>query len=256
MTVINKWNELQLHSKILIGLILGVLVGLIFGPQASLIKPIGDVFIRLIRMIIVPLVFSSLVVGAASVGDPKRLGRIGGKTILFYLVTTAFAVIIGLFLGNIIQPGVGLDMDVGQVAMKAAETPSLADTLVQMVPKNPVVALSEGNMLQIIVFALLIGITIALVGKKADPVLNVFDSFAEVMYKLTEMIMKFAPYGVLALIASVVGSYGLSVLLPLLKVIIAIYLGCLLHWLITYTGAIKLFSDLRVSKFFKGIRSA
>lgn len=256
MSVINKWNDLQLHSKILIGLILGVLVGLIFGPQASLIKPIGDVFIRLIRMIIVPLVFSSLVVGAASVGEPKRLGRIGGKTILFYLVTTAFALIIGLFLGNIIQPGVGLDMDVGQVAMKAAETPSLADTLVQMVPKNPVVALSEGNMLQIIVFALLIGITIALVGKKADPVLNVFDSFAEVMYKLTEMIMKFAPYGVLALIASVVGSYGLSVLLPLLKVIIAIYLGCLLHWLITYTGAIKLFSDLRVSKFFKGIRSA
>ncbi len=256
MLNLSKWRDMKLHTKILIGLILGILFGLILGPKASLIKPVGDLFIRLIRMIIVPLVFSSLVVGAASIGDPKTLGRIGGKTILFYLVTTAFAVTIGLLLGNIIQPGIGLDMDVGEVAMEVAETPSLADTLVHMVPKNPVVALSDGNMLQIIVFALFIGITIALVGEKADPVLKVFNSFAEIMYKMTEVIMKFAPYGILALIASVVGSYGLSVLLPLMKVIVAVYLGSLLHCLITYTGAIKLFTDLKVGEFFQGIRSA
>ncbi|TDX51608.1 dicarboxylate/amino acid:cation symporter [Orenia marismortui] len=256
MSIIKKWNGLELHTKILIGLILGIIVGVIFGPKTDLIEPIGQLFIRLIRMVIIPLVFSSLIVGAASVGDPKSLGRIGSKTIAFYLCTTAFAVIIGLVLGNVIQPGIGLSLDVGNVSMEAKEAPPLSQTLINIVPKNPIVALQQGNMLQIIVFALFIGVSISLVGKKGEPVLNFFDSFAEIMYKLTALVMEFAPFGILALIASVVGSFGLSVLLPLLKVIIAVYLGCLIHWLITYGGAIKFFSRLSLVKFFKGIASA
>jgi len=256
MILVKKWNELELHTKILIGLLLGIIVGVIFGEKTVVIEPIGQLFIRLIRMVIIPLVFSSLIVGAASVGDPKSLGRIGSKTIAFYLCTTAFAVIIGLILGNVIQPGLGLKLDVGKVAMEAKDAPPLSQTLINIVPKNPIVALQQGNMLQIIVFALFIGVTISLIGDKGEPVLKFFDSFAEIMYKLTAIVMEFAPYGILALIASVVGSFGLSVLLPLLKVIIAVYLGCLIHWIITYGGAIKLFTKLSIRRFFKGIVSA
>ncbi|AGB41085.1 Na+/H+ dicarboxylate symporter [Halobacteroides halobius DSM 5150] len=256
MKLIKRWFDLELHTKILIGLILGIILGFILGPTAKALKPFGSLFIRLIRMVIIPLVFSSLVVGAASIGDPKSLGRIGGKTIAFYLVTTAFAVIIGLLMGNILQPGVNLNMDVGQVTMQAKEPPALSETLLNIVPKNPIMALQQGNMLQIIVFSLVLGVTLTLIGDKGKPVLEFFDSLAETMYKMTAMVMELAPYGVLALIASVVGSFGLSVLLPLIKVIIAVYIGCLIHWLITYGGAIKFFSQLKITEFFKGISSA
>ncbi|GAB6098574.1 dicarboxylate/amino acid:cation symporter [Halanaerocella petrolearia] len=251
-----KWRSLELHTQILIGLILGAIVGLIFGPKAKVIEPVGKVFIRLIRMIIVPLVFSSLVVGVASIGNIKKLGRIGGKTIGFYLLTTAFAIIVGLLFGNIMQPGVGVDMNLNNATMEGAKAPNPGETILNLVPKNPLTAMVDANMLQIIIFSIFLGIAIALTKEKGEIFKNFFDSFAEVMYKLTEIVMNFAPYGVFALIATVVGSFGLSVLLPLIKVIIAVYLGCLVHWIITYGSLIKFLTDLDVMEFFKGITSA
>lgn len=247
---------MKLYVKILIGFALGIVAGLILGPSASYIKPFGDLFIRLIKMIIVPLVFASLVVGAASMGDIRKLGRVGVKTIAYYLLTTAFAVIIGLILGNIISPGIGLRIPIPNTAVEPKAPPTLTATLLNLVPTNPLEAMVQGNMLQIIIFALFLGIAIALIRKKAESVYNFFDGLAEVMYRLTAMIMNYAPIGVFALIAAVVGSYGLDVLLPLAKVIIAVYIGALLHAAITYSFTVSTFAKMNPLAFFKGIFEA
>jgi Na+/H+-dicarboxylate symporter len=202
-------------------------------------------------MIIVPLVLSSLVVGTASMGDVKKLGRIGGKTIAYYLITTAIAVTIGLILGNLIDPGAGLSIPVN-ASVEAKAAPKLVDTLLNIIPTNPLSAMVDGNMLQIIAFALFIGIGITLVGEKGKPFLNFFDSMAEVMYKITAVVMSYAPIGVFALITPVVAANGPAVLLPLAKVIAAVYVGCFLHAAITYSSIVKAFAKLNPLTFFKG----
>jgi len=228
----------------------------VLGPTASVVKPLGDLFLRLIRMIIVPLVFSSLVVGVAGVGDVRKLGRIGGKTIVFFLVTTAIAVMIGLLLGNVIAPGVGLSLPVDVEEVEAKTAPSIIDTLLEIVPNNPFVAFSEMNMLQIIAFALFVGIGITLAGKVAQPAYDFINAVAETMYKLVALIMEFAPLGVFGLIAHTVGSHGLDVLLPLFKVILAVYLGCILHALLVYSGSVALFSPIGPLRFFRATMPA
>lgn len=245
--------KIKLHFKILIGFALGIIFGFILGPSASAIKPIGDLFLRLIRMVIVPLVLSSLVVGSASMGDIKKLGRVGLKTITYYLSTTALAVTIGLILGNIITPGIGLRIDIPTTSVEPRVAPGLVDTILDIFPTNPLASMVNMNMLQIIVFALFLGVTIAIIGKKGEPLYKFFESLAEVMYKLTGIVMEFAPYGVFALIATVVGNHGLNVLLPLLKIIIAVYLGCIIHAGLTYSVAVSAFAKMNPIRFFKGI---
>ncbi|MFZ7103571.1 MAG: dicarboxylate/amino acid:cation symporter [Peptococcaceae bacterium] len=245
---------MKLSSKILVGLVLGVLVGL-FMPSAAantFIAPIGNLFIRLIKMVIVPLVFASLVVGASSVGDVKKMGRMGGKTVLYYLMTTAIAVIIGLILGNVLQPGAGLQLPV-DAAYEGQDAPHVIDVLLNVIPTNPLDALVRGDMLQIIFFAIFVGIAITIIGKKAEPVKNFFDGFAEIMYKITGLIMETAPYGVFGLITPVVASYGLDVLAPLAMVIIAVYLGCIIHGALVYSTAVKVMGKISPLTFFKGI---
>ncbi|KUO50486.1 MAG: sodium:dicarboxylate symporter [Desulfitibacter sp. BRH_c19] len=250
---------MRLATKILIGLVAGIIVGLFMqGSQdiaVNYIKPFGDLFIRLIMMIIVPLVFSSLIVGAASTGDVKKLGRMGAKTIAFYLATTAFAVTVGLILANIFKPGSGLTLPVGAEYV-GREAPPLMEVLLNIVPSNPIQAMASGSMLQIIVFALFIGIAISLVGKQAEPVKTFFEGFAEVMYKITGIVMQVAPYGVFALIIPVVAANGPAVLLPLGKVIGLMYVGAIIHALIVYTLVIKGFSKLTIPGFYKGILPA
>jgi Na+/H+-dicarboxylate symporter len=246
---------MKLTTKILIGLIAGIVVGLLLGGNPDVannyIKPFGTLFLRMIKMIIVPLVLSSLVVGTASMGDVKKLGRIGGKTIAYYLITTAIAVTIGLILGNLIDPGAGLSIPVN-ASVEAKAAPKLVDTLLNIIPTNPLSAMVDGNMLQIIAFALFIGIGITLVGEKGKPFLNFFDSMAEVMYKITAVVMSYAPIGVFALITPVVAENGPAVLLPLAKVIAAVYVGCFLHAAITYSSIVKAFAKLNPLTFFKG----
>ncbi|MDM8535013.1 dicarboxylate/amino acid:cation symporter [Clostridiaceae bacterium HSG29] len=251
---------MKLTTKIFIGLISGIIVGMFLQGAPDIaqnyIKPFGTLFINMIKMIIVPLVFSSLVVGAASIGDPKSLGRIGGKTLVYYLVTTAIAVTIGLALAMILKPGAGLIIPVGDAA-KSVETPSIINTLLNIIPRNPLKGLVDGNILQVIAFALFLGIgCTVLPEEKSAPFVNFFDSLAEIMYKITAFIMEVAPYGVFALIVPVVSQYGLDVLKPLSMVILAVYIGCILHAIITYSTAVKIFAKISPLKFFKGIAPA
>lgn len=233
---------------VLIGFILGIVFGVAFPKYAVSVAWLGTLFIRLLKMLIVPLVFSSIVVGVASIGDPAKLGRVGLKTIIYYLTTTAFAVTLGLILGNIFKPGSGIPMKEAQIAAK--EAPSLVQVILNLIPTNIVKAMAEGATLPIIVFAIFFGIAAMLAGDKGRPVLEVLDSVAETMYKLTGIVMWYAPIGVFGLMAGVVGDKGLSVLLPYTKVIAGVYLGVILHALIVYSGALALIAKFSPVKFF------
>ncbi|SEQ82226.1 Na+/H+-dicarboxylate symporter [Amphritea atlantica] len=247
------WSDLALWKKILIGMVLGVAAGAIMGPDAELLKPIGTLFINAIKMLIVPLVFCSLVVGVTSMQDTRKMGRIGIKAIILYLGTTAIAISIGLGLGTVLTPGEGLNMVITDSSAVGKEAPTLVQTLLNMIPKNPVSALAAGNILQIIVFALGLGISLTLCGEKAEPAIRLFESLAEGMYKLTGLVMKLAPYGVFGLMAWVAGKYGMDILLPLIKVIVAVYIGCLIHVLVFYTGLISTLGRLNPVRYLKGL---
>uniref|UniRef100_UPI00403F83D2 dicarboxylate/amino acid:cation symporter n=1 Tax=Sporosarcina sp. FSL W8-0480 TaxID=2954701 RepID=UPI00403F83D2 len=251
--------KFNLVTQIFIAFVLAIILGSVFGSSINFLKPFGDLFLRLIKFIIAPLILSTLVVGVASTSNPKALGRIGFKTVSYYLVTTAIAIVIGLAVAFIISPGKGVDVSSeGLVAPEAAtnEPQSAITTLLNIVPENPFTALSSGNVLQIIFFALFIGLAITLVGEKARPVYAFFEGFAEIMYKVTGIVMKVAPIGILGLLAPVIGQYGLSVLLPLVKVILAVYIACILHAVFVYSTAVKTFSNMNPKAFFKGISPA
>lgn len=251
--------KFNLVTQIFIAFVLAIILGGIFGSSIDFLKPLGDLFLRLIKFIIAPLILSTLVVGVASSSDPKQLGRIGAKTIAYYLGTTAIAIIIGLAVAFMLSPGKGVDIainnaDIPEAATKEQE--GAIQTLLNIIPENPFTAMADGNVLQIIFFALFIGIGITLVGEKAKPVLTFFEGFANLMYKITAIVMKVAPLGILGLLAPVVGQYGISVLLPLIKVVFAVYLACLLHAFIVYSSAVKLWGNMGPKTFFKGISPA
>jgi len=247
---------MKLFQKILIGFVLGAILGAIWGPGIVWVKPVGTIFLSLLKMLIVPLIFSTLVVGVASIADPKKLGRVAGKTIAYYLITTAFAIIIGLLLGNIIQPGAGMNLVLEGAAKEAAKAPSLIDIVVNLIPTNPVGAMAQGTVLQIIVFALFFGYAMTKAGEKGAAVLKFFEGFAETMYKLTGTVMGFAPYGVFALIAVTVGTHGLAVLIPFAKLIFAVYLGVIIHEVVVYSGMVSIIGKMSPIKFFKGFSEA
>lgn len=249
-------KKLNLSVQILIGLLLGIAVGLFMqgeGARAvanNWIKPLGTLFLNAIKMIIVPLVFSSLIVGTCGLGDARRVGRIGGKTIAYYLVTTALAVTLGLIVGNIGRVGGGFVLAEG-LTYQAQEAPNVVDTLLNIIPANPLKALVDGNMLQIIAFALFVGGAIIIVGDRAKPVSDFFDGMAECMYTLVGLIMKFSPIAVFALIVPIVAANGPAVLLPLLSVIIAVYVGCILHAALVYSVSVRMVAKISPLTFFK-----
>lgn len=249
-------RKIGLLTQILIAFVLAIIVGVIVGPSIEVVKPLGDLFLRLIKFIIVPLVLASLVIGVAGTGDIKRIGRMGGITFAYYLITTAIAVLIGLILANIFKPGSGLNLTISEEAAEPKEVPGAIDTLLNIIPTNPIQSLVDANMLQIIFFALFLGVAIALVGDRAKPVYDFFDGLAEIMYKITHIVMKVAPIGIFGLIAPVVGQYGASVLLPLIKLILVVYIGCILHALIVYSSSVKFLANYSPVKFFKGILPA
>jgi Na+/H+-dicarboxylate symporter len=246
---------MPLWQQILIGLVLGVVVGLLFKDGARLLAPLGALFLNAIKMLIVPLVFVSLVAGITCMQDTAKLGRISVKTIAIYLVTTAFAVSIGLLFGALFTPGADMNMT-ASAAVEAKQAPSLVEILVGLVPSNPVAAFAEGNILQIIVFAIALGVSMNLIGEKAAPAVKLFNSLAEVFYKLTDLVMRFAPIGVFALIAGVVANHGIEVLLPLAGVIGVIYLASIAHLLLVYGGMLAMFARLSPLRFFQGIAPA
>jgi Na+/H+-dicarboxylate symporter len=259
----NKGTSLLV--KISIGFVLGIVFGFLVGPMAAdnallkeyvmpLLDAVGKIFLTLLKMLIVPLVFSSIVVGAASIGDPRSLGRIGIKTLVLYLLTTAVAIAIGLVLGNLIQPGIG--MNIAGAAGKAQEGKPLLDVFLDIFPSNPLDSLVKANMLQIIVFALFFGVACLFAGEKGKRIVGAFDAIAEVMYSMTHMIMRLAPYGVFALIAVTAAKYGFSILAPFAKVIGAVYAGCILHALVVYSGMVVVFCKRSPLWYFKGVQEA
>lgn len=257
-------KKMGLTSKILIALALGIVTGiLVYNLPAGTFKDailidgifqlVGQIFLRAIMMIVVPLVFISLVNGAASMGDIKKLGRIGGKTVGFYLITTAIAIVISLSIGLLINPGIGLDMgSIEAVETAARDKVPLVQILFEMVPRNPIQAMSEGNMLQIIIFAIFTGTGLSLIGEKGKGLLKLFEDLNELVMKLVSIVMLFAPIGVFGLIAKTFATVGYSALIPLSKYIIAVYIGLLIHATVVYGSMFKIFTKgLSVVTFYK-----
>lgn len=253
--------KFPLIYKILIGLIVGLIVGIIVGPAITPVAPLGDLFIRLLKMIVMPVVFFTLVVGAASI-SPARIARIGGKIIGLYLLTTFIAVIIGLVLANLFRPGLGMALG-GEGVAKAAAVPAIKDILLGLITTNPFASLAAGDVLPTIVFALFLGTALAFLKEAKVPriseasttVLGVFDGLAEAMYKLVRWVLEVAPYGVFALIAVVVGTQGTKVLGPLAVVTVIIYVGIIIHYLLVY-GAVVGVAGLNPLKFWSGAKDA
>lgn len=246
---------MKLWLKILIALLLGVVTGIILGPHAIYLKPLGTIFLNLINMIIVPLVLASITTGVTSIHDPQKLGRVGVKTLFLYLATTITAILIGLIIAKIIAPGQALNLHSTEIGLSKPQT-SIGDILLSIVPRNPFVSMVEGNFMQIIVFAVFLGIAINLAGSKGQPLLEFFESLADVMYRLTAIIMEFSPVGVFAIMAWVAGSFGIGVLLPLLKFLAAYYLACSLHVIIVFCGMLKFLARLSPWPFFRGMSDA
>ena len=252
---------MNLSTKILIALGLGIIAGLQLGAEGAgfakaWIGPLGTIFMNLIKMVIVPLVFSSLVMGVCGLGDVKKLGRIGFKTVALYLVTTAFAIALGIAFGVLVEPGAGLNMSTEGLKVTAKAAPPIMKVIIDIFPTNPLGAMVKANMLQIILFALFVGVGIVAVGEKAEALKNTIDGLAEVCYKMVGIIMSFAPFGVFGLITPVVAANGPAVLLPLLKVIICVYAGCVLHALIVYGTLVATLGKFSPVAFFKGIAPA
>lgn len=246
---------MKLWQKILIALVLGLIAGILLGDTATYLKPVGDLFIRLIKMLIVPLVFFSLVAGVTSMNDTKTMGRMGTKAVIAYLVTTAFAISLGLMIGAILKPGAGVKLNL-EANTNTPPASSFVDNLLNSVPTNPLAAMAEGNILQIIVFALFFGFSLNLLGERSKPIADFNERLAETMYKMTGIVMRFAPYGVFALIAWVAGTHGPELLLPLGLVILGVYLACFLHMALVYGGGLMLLGRLGPAKFFRKITDA
>ncbi|GAB6177301.1 dicarboxylate/amino acid:cation symporter [Desulfobaculum senezii] len=246
---------MKLWMKILIGMVIGVLFGLVFPTLTPYVEPLGTLFLKGIKLLIVPLVFASLVSGMTSMSDLKKLGRISAKTFLTYFVTTAFAVSIGLTIANLAAPGAGLHLHAAETAA-AKDAPSIVDTLLDVVPTNPLEAMVQGNILQIIAFAVLLGVSMNIAGDKAAPVRRFCHSLADIMYTMTSIVIAFAPVGVFALMAKVVAQYGVDTLLPLAKIILLMFAGSLVHILVVYGGGVALVARLNPLRFFRGILDA
>ena len=249
-------TDLKLWVRVMTALLIGAIIGFIFGDLTQSSKWIGDLFVRFIRMLIVPLIFTSLVAGVVSMGDPKRLGSIGIKTIVLYLMTTFFAIIIGLTLGTIFNPGAGIDLS-GVIPFETASSSmSVSDRLFGIVPTNPISSLANGEVLPIIFFSILLGVGIILGGEKTKSLGNVFSSAAEAVLKIAHLVMQLAPYGVLSLIAWVSGTMGIAALQNLFVLTIILYAGCLIHMIFVYGGLIRVVAGLPLGNFFKGIIDA
>lgn len=257
-------KKLGLTTKIFIALILGALLGIVLYnlPSSSIrddivvdgiLYVIGQGFIKLMKMLVVPLVFCSLVCGSMAIGDTKKLGSVGVRTIIFYLLTTAIAITVALLVGNLINPGIGLDMSAIQSASNVAssEATSLVDTILNIIPDNPVNSLASGNMLQIIVFALLVGVILAKLGEKTEVVGNFFSQFNDIMMEMTMMIMAIAPIGVFCLIARTFAGIGFEAFLPLAKYMIGVLFALALQCFVIYLGLLKVFTGLNPIKFIK-----
>ena len=256
MNPLKKWNSLNLFTKIMIGFALGIVAGAVMGENATRLAFLGTILTRLLTMVVAPLVLGLLICSAADVKDFKTLGKIGGKTMLLFLGGTAVAVAIGLVLCNLMQIGAGFVME-SAGSYDAKEIPSVADTLMNIIPTNPFNSLSSQNLLQIIFFALLLGFALIKLGDKGAPVLDFFRAWTEAWKEITNIVLEFTPYGVFGLMADIVGQYGLAVLLPYMKTIGACYLTCFLFTVLVQGGLmVGLYGGISPLRFFSTMKEA
>nr|WP_112354194.1 dicarboxylate/amino acid:cation symporter [Shewanella benthica] len=242
-------KQIPFWQKVLAGFVLGAMIGVIFGESATVLKPLGDLFIGAIKMLVAPLVFCAIVVSITALGSQVSLKRLSFKTLAMFMFTGTLASLIGLTVGSLIDMGGSMDLVATEV--RERHVPGFAQVLLDMIPVNPFASLAEGKVLQIIVFAALIGIAINKVGEKAEPLKRTFEAGAEVMFQLTRMVLQLTPIGVFGLMAWIVGQYGLSTLLPLGKFIAAIYIAALIHIIFVYGGLIKFVAKLSPLQFFR-----
>ena len=253
-----------LTAKILIAMLLGVTIGVILNQlnqynwvQDYLLNGLfyagGKIFIASLKVMVVPLVFVSLVCGTASLDDITKLGSVGGKTLVLYLLTTAIAISLALIAALIVEPGAGFNL-VAETSFKAKEAPPLVETIINIFPSNPIQAMAEAQMLQIIVFSGLFGISLALTGESGKRVLNFFNDINEVIMKMIMLIMHVAPYGVFCLLAKVFAEQGITAILPLGKYFLVVLFVLIAHVLITYCGLIKFIARLSPWEFFRNFK--
>ena len=259
-------KKLNDTGKILLGMVLGVITGIILNyavPDSTVkndvivngvLYVIGNGFLRLMKMLVVPLVFTSLICGAAAIGDTKTLGQVGVKTITLYICTTALAVSVAIGVANIIRPGIGLNMSELQAAastVTTGEKTSMTETLLEIIPENPFASLANGTMLQVIVFALIIGVLFAKMGERAELLFNFASQCNDLMMEMTMLVMKAAPIGVFCLIAKTFSGLGLEAILPLLKYVISVITALAVQCLGVYMLLLFSFTRLNPYRFFK-----
>nr|WP_317407338.1 dicarboxylate/amino acid:cation symporter [Fournierella massiliensis] len=263
---LKKTKKMGLTTRIFIALLAGVIFGVALCylvPDGSfkndilvegVLYVVGQGFIRLMKMLVVPLVFCSIVCGSMSIGDTKKLGTVGVRSLIFYLCTTACAVTVALLVGNLLNPGVGLDLSVLQstnAQVESMQATSLTETLLNIIPDNPIGALAKGEMLQIILFALIVGVILAKLGERAETVGSFFSQFNDVMMEMTMMVMSLAPVGVFCLISRTFATIGFSAFLPLAKYMVAVFLALGIQCFVVYLSMLKLFTGLNPIKFIK-----
>ena len=258
-------KKMSLTTKILIAMISGIAVGILINTQfathvgvqtyfvGGILDVIGSIFVASLKMMVVPLVFVSLICGVTSLGDPKALGRLGLKALALYLFTTAIAVSIALSLAVSIGPGQGFE-NTAEVVYEAKQAPPLTDVIKNIVPSNPIEAMAQGNMLQIIVFALLFGVAISLSGKRGQHVFDFFTDLNEVVMKMVEILMKLAPIGVFALISKTFATQGLDIIMPLISYFLVVTGALLAHALGTFGILFRMFTGLNPLTFLKKMR--
>ncbi|MDQ0414667.1 dicarboxylate/amino acid:cation symporter [Mesobacillus stamsii] len=256
---------MKLTTKILIGLGLGAMTGLIlniFSPELFtvfdkfLFTPLGKIFINLISMLVVPIVLFSIILGTAGLGDPKKLGRIGFKAVSYFLATTAIAIIIGLVLAFLIKPGLMGQFDTTGAEFNAEKAPPISETFLNLIPANPFEALTSGNMLQVIVFALFIGIALTALGDKTKGIVNLVEQGNDIMMYLVELVMKFAPFGTFGLIATAIGSQGFDAIKAMGVYMLVVVLALIIHAVLTYGSTVYFLGKMNPFKFFKGFAPA
>ena len=246
-------KKLSLAAKTFIGFGLGIVLGVIFGEKASIVKPLGTIFLNMIKMIVVPMVFFSITAGVAALSDIKKLRNIGVKVVGLYAITSAISVCIGLIMANVTNPGLGFDMSAlaSDSVYEAKEMPSVLDTIINAFPSNVFVSFTQGDMLPIIVFAIFVGVALIMMGERGQKMAEGVQNLADVMYQITAIVMEFSPIGVCALLADSVGSYGLKVFGPLGKLILTVYASDVILVFLMYVPMVALLARFPVGKWFK-----
>ncbi|CAM4239950.1 cation:dicarboxylate symporter family transporter [Lederbergia lenta] len=259
-----KKFKFTLAYQILAGLILGIIIGAVFFGDPAVekyLQPIGTMFLNMIKMIVVPIIISTLIVGVAGTGDIKQLGKLGGKTLLYFEIVTTIAILVGLLSANIFKPGVGLDIssltkgNIDQYIQTTNEVQSngFMDIIVNIVPSNIIESMAAGDMLAIIFFSVLFGLGIAAIGEKGKPVLAFFQGTADAMFWVTNLIMKFAPFGVFALIGVTVSKFGLESLIPLGKLMILVY-ATMAFFIVVVLGVIAKICGINIFHIIKVLK--